>query len=214
MLEWLVDAGQLRAGSTTPPQHPRIALLSPIPARLRRRRMPMPHTLETRHRAFIPRQAPGRLSPDGSVAVPRILSVMAGAALGSWGLRRGGPAGVFTALVGIGLLARGIAGPGLLVTPLASNRSRRWAIAGREVRPGEARGDARYNAREAAVDEAVEESFPASDPPAWTSTGIGRVAARPEASVVGAGVSPEPESLPGGTKSPLPRYWPAEPETH
>ena len=25
--------------------------------------------------------------------------------------------------------------------------------------------------------------------------------------------SPEPESLPGGPKSPLPRYWPAEPET-
>ena len=168
----------------------------------------MPHTLETRQRAFIPRQAPGRLSPDGSV-VPRILSVVAGAALGSWGLRRGGPAGVFT-----GLLARGIAGPGLLVMPLASNRSRRWAIAGREVRPGEARGDARYNAREAAVDEAVEESFPASDPPAWTSTGIGRVAARPEGRVVGAGVSPEPESLPGGPKRPLPRYWPAKPETH
>ena len=66
----------------------------------------MPHTLDTRHRAFIPRQAPGRLSPDGSVAVLRILSVMAGAALGAWGLRRGGPAGVVTALVGIGLLAR------------------------------------------------------------------------------------------------------------
>jgi hypothetical protein len=139
--------------------------------------------------------------------VPRLLSLVAGAALGTWGIRRGGWAGVAGALIGIGLLARGMTGHGLLVAPLASGRPKRAYQTG-------ARDDDDYDTREAAVDEAVEESFPASDPPAWTATGVRSVATERRGALPGAGVSsPEPESLRGGPKGPLPRYWPAEPET-
>ena len=143
-------------------------------------------------------------SPD---LVPRLLPLVAGAALGTWGMRRGGWAGVAGALIGIGLLARGMTGHGLLVAPLASGRPKRAQQTGARDADG-------YDAREAAVDEAVEESFPASDPPAWTATGVRWGATERRGALPGAGVSsPDPESLPGGPKGPLPRYWPAEPET-
>ena len=143
-------------------------------------------------------------SPD---LVPRLLPLVAGAALGTWGMRRGGWAGVAGALIGIGLLARGMTGHGLLVAPLASGRPKRAQQTG-------ARDDDDYDTREAAVDEAVEESFPASDPPAWTATGVRSVATERHGARWGAGgPSPDPESLPGGPKGPLPHYWPAEPDT-
>src|SRR5215208_1209497 len=71
---------------------------------------PMPHILVNTR------------SPD---LVPRFLPLVAGAALGTWGIRRGGWAGVAGALIGIGLLARGMTGHGPLVAPLASGRPKR-----------------------------------------------------------------------------------------
>ena len=139
-------------------------------------------------------------SPD---LVPRLLPLVAGAALGTWGIRRGGWAGVAGALIGIGLLARGMTGHGLLVAPLASGRPKRAQQTG-------ARDNDDYNTREVAVDD----SFPASDSPASTAMGVRSIATERHGARWGTGgPSPKPESLPGGPKGPLPRYWPAEPET-
>jgi hypothetical protein len=88
-------------------------------------------------------------SPD---LVPRFLPLVAGAALGTWGMRRGGWAGVAGALIGIGLLARGMTGHRLLVAPLASGRPTRAQQTG-------ARENDDYATREAAVDEAVGRTF-------------------------------------------------------
>src|SRR3954470_16875315 len=118
---------------------------------------------------------------------PRVLPLLAGAALGTWGIRRDGFAGVASALIGIGLLARGLTGRGVRTSRLANGRTSQLTS---ELNPEQA--------QEARIDEAVEESFPASDPTAWTATGTRRVPAHDAGTWSGTGVaSPEPQGLPG-----------------